>query len=181
MRPRIVLTLIITAIAFVATGVAQSQSANDMFQEAWRFQESKGDLAKAIDLYRTLVDRYPNAAVAPKALIGLAECYEILGRSEAADVYRQVVSRYANSGAPASSARARLAAMDQKSGPVITARRVWDGSSGKYGGVSPDGRFITTVNWDNGALAVHDLSSGKNRDLTAGNGPEGFSKDFAED
>ena len=181
MKPRIVLTLFITAIAFVATGVAQSRSANDLFQEAWRFQEAKGDLAKAIDLYKTLVDRYPNAAVAPKALIELAGCYEKLGRPEAADVYQQIVSRYSSSGAPAASARARLAAMDQKSGPVVTARRVWDGSSGAYGGVSPDGRFITTVNWDTGALAVHELSSGKDRDLTAGNPLFESWKDFAED
>jgi len=168
MRPRIVLTLFIAAIALVATGVAESPSANDLFQEAWRFQESKGDLVKAIDLYKTLVDRYPNAAVTPKALIEMAECYEKLGRPAAADVYRQVVNRYAASGAPAASARARLAALDQKGGPVAAVRRVWDGSSGAEGGVSPDGRLITYVNWDDGtgALAVHEVSSGKGRNVT---------------
>lgn len=35
-----------------------------------------------------------------------------------------------------------------------------------YGSVSPDGRFITFVTWESGDLAVRDLGTGRNRNLT---------------
>ena len=34
------------------------------------------------------------------------------------------------------------------------------------GSVSPDGRYISYINWDKGNLAIHDFETGKNRDVT---------------
>ena len=54
------LTLVILATATVlATVSAQSvNTASDLYFEALRHQESKGDLTKAISTYKSLVDRY---------------------------------------------------------------------------------------------------------------------------
>ncbi len=46
-------------------------------------------------------------------------------------------------------------------------RQVWAPALDMMGTPSPDGRYLTYVHWDNkGNLAVHDLETGENRDLT---------------
>jgi Tol biopolymer transport system component len=48
----------------------------------------------------------------------------------------------------------------------ISERLAWEPALDTMGAPSPDGRRISFVNWDNGNLAVHDLQTGENRDLT---------------
>ena len=49
----------------------------------------------------------------------------------------------------------------------MTARQVWVGPEVDLeGGVSPDGRYLTFVDWSTGDLALRDLVSGTNRRLT---------------
>ena len=48
----------------------------------------------------------------------------------------------------------------------IVTRQVWAPALDIMGEVSPDGRYISYVNWTKGNLAVHDLETGENRDLT---------------
>ena len=59
------------------------------------------------------------------------------------------------------------AAGTKSSGTVV--RRVWDNAQDAadfMGKVSPDGRYLSYVNWDTGNLAIHDFETGKNRDVT---------------
>ena len=49
----------------------------------------------------------------------------------------------------------------------IVTRQVWAPALDIMGGVSPDGRYISRVNWNTGNLAVHDLTTGEDRDVTA--------------
>jgi len=52
----------------------------------------------------------------------------------------------------------------------IVVRRVWDNAQDaedSMGRVSPDGRYLSYVNWKNkGNLAIHDFETGENRDIT---------------
>jgi Tol biopolymer transport system component len=49
----------------------------------------------------------------------------------------------------------------------IVNRQVWVGPGvDTLGGLSPDGRFLSFVDWDSGDLAVRDLTTGKSRHLT---------------
>lgn len=49
----------------------------------------------------------------------------------------------------------------------VVARRVWGGSGVDVtGGISPDGRWLSFVDWTTGDLAVRDLASGQTRHLT---------------
>jgi len=51
--------------------------------------------------------------------------------------------------------------------PGIVARQVWAlGNADATGAPSPDGRYLSFVNWDTANLAVRDLTNGQNRDLT---------------
>jgi Tol biopolymer transport system component len=52
-------------------------------------------------------------------------------------------------------------------GSGITVRQVWAGPGvDTMGGLSPDGRYLSFVDWDTCDLAVRDLSIGENRHLT---------------
>jgi beta-lactamase regulating signal transducer with metallopeptidase domain/Tol biopolymer transport system component len=51
-----------------------------------------------------------------------------------------------------------------KSSPIVV-RRIWVPTLDDYA-PSPDGRYISCINWTKGNLAVHDLKTGEDRDLT---------------
>ena len=54
-----------------------------------------------------------------------------------------------------------------KASSEMVVRRVWENAlSGGMASVSPDGRYISYANWDMGNLAIHDLETGENRDVT---------------
>ena len=57
------------------------------------------------------------------------------------------------------------AAAQEKGTGRIAVRQVWDNGDAT-GAPSPDGRYLSFVNWMTGDLAVRDLGTGKNRNLT---------------
>jgi Tol biopolymer transport system component len=157
--------------AFAAATMAQSSPASDLYQEALRFQESKGDLAKAIEIYRSLIDRYPQDAIVPRALLELAGCYEKTGHPDALATYERLTREFSTSPS-AAAARARIGGAQARG--AMAPRLVWDRSGGR---ISPDGKFLAFVNWATGNLSIRELPSGRIKALTAS--PEG-SRDFAE-
>ena len=56
-------------------------------------------------------------------------------------------------------------ALAQESGGM-TVRRVWERAADLTGGPSPDGRYLSYVDWRTGDLAIRELATGKNRRLT---------------
>ena len=48
----------------------------------------------------------------------------------------------------------------------MVTRQVWAPALDTMGAPSPDGRYLSYVNWTKGNLAMHDLETGENRDLT---------------
>ena len=61
--------------------------------------------------------------------------------------------------------QAQPAGGTKSSGMVV--RRVWENALDAYS-VSPDGRYVSYINWDTVELAIHDFETGKNRDVTDG-------------
>jgi Tol biopolymer transport system component/beta-lactamase regulating signal transducer with metallopeptidase domain len=54
-----------------------------------------------------------------------------------------------------------------KSAPPISLRRIWAGSDVDVeGAISPDGRYISYVDWETGDLAVYEIATGNKRRLT---------------
>ena len=47
----------------------------------------------------------------------------------------------------------------------MTTRLVWDKAHDFEGRVSPDGRYLSYINWEMGNLAIRDFKTGENRDL----------------
>jgi len=65
------------------------------------------------------------------------------------------------------SARAVAAAQGAAGQPGMVARQVWTGPEVDLtGGPSPDGRYLSYVDWETGDLALRDLSTGEKRLLT---------------
>ncbi|HEV2492541.1 MAG TPA: tetratricopeptide repeat protein [Terriglobia bacterium] len=157
-----------------------AQSGYDLFQQALVKEQATGDLPAAIELLKRIVqDHADNRALAAKALLEMGECYEKLGREEARKAYERLLRDYGDQNEAAAAARKRLAALGQTAGPrngsAMVVRRVWAGPDvDVLGGLSPDGRYLSCVDWTTGALALRDLATGKMRRLTN----DGFSTEL---
>ena len=144
-----------------------------------------GDLKAAIEMYKKILARPGgNRAAAAKALLHIGQCQEKLGNAEARKSYEQLLREYPDQREVATEARGRLAALETRatseSPAGLTVRQVWSGPPlVALGGVTPDGRYLTFVDWESGDLAVRDLATGKNRRLT-GKGSWAQSDEFAE-
>lgn len=173
MRLRTLFVATAGAAAFIATVTAQTPSASDLYQEALRYQDSKGDLVKAIQIYKTVIATYPKDAVTPKALFELASCYEKSGQPEATATYERLVREYGSSPS-AAAARARLGGTGQKDA-VVSVKPVWSEGGGtswttrsaRSARVSPDGKYFSYVDWDTGNLMARELSTGRARQITS--------------
>lgn len=168
-------TVFLIGILLAASGVGaqSSDQAAVMLEAAIQAQRVDGDLDGAIELYTRILDRFSaDRSVAGRALLYLGQCYEQLGRPEARSAYERLLSEYPDQSGAAQEARARLAALDEQEpgDGGIRIRRVWGGPSGDgvnfSGALSPDGRFVSGVNWGTGNLGVRDLASGQGRDIT---------------
>jgi Tol biopolymer transport system component len=157
-------------LAMALGAVADDKKANELIQAAQAKETLQGDLKAAIQLYGQAVkEAGPDRRLAVKTLLMMAECYQKMGDVEARNIYEQVVREYADQKDSVALANARLsngAPASQTKG--ITARQVWAGPKvNVLGSVSPDGRYISFVDWESGGdLALHDLATGKDRRIT---------------
>lgn len=131
----------------------------------------KGDLRGAIAQYRALAAS-PDRAIAAQALVRMADCHRKLGDAEARGLYERVVREFADQSEAVAAARAGLRETGAGESARGTATRgdraVWTGNNvDMFGRVSPDGRYVTFVEWEKtGNLALRDLSTNTERLLT---------------
>src|SRR5687767_11501837 len=92
MRHRIICAM------FIAAAIAwAAESGQELFQKALVKERAAGNLEEAIQLYqRAAKESAGDRALAAKALIAVARCYEKLGQSNATKVYEEVVRKYAD-------------------------------------------------------------------------------------
>src|SRR4249920_1886106 len=106
---------IVIAIAMLAlvSGVIVAQSGNDLFQQALVKERTEGNLAEAIRLYQTIVQKYgSDRQLAAKALFQIGQAYEKLGNAEARKAYERIAREFADQKQVAADANRRLAAMN---------------------------------------------------------------------
>lgn len=162
---------------FLMSGaVAVQQTAGELFEKALYVEEGQGDLQKAIGLYQDIVKKFPGEReIAAKAQLHIGLCYEKLGLGEAEKAFQKVVSDFPDQKDAVQRAREKLslllqarAAIDKGAGETRI-RKVWDEAIDSFfmGTPSPDGRYVTYVDWQKFAnLGVRDLVKGENRLLT---------------
>jgi Tol biopolymer transport system component len=168
---RISVAALVLIIAAVSAAQAQ-QTAEELYQAGLYEEEVKGDLERAIQLYRDIVAQHGDVrAVAAKALLQLGKCYEKLGRTEAANAYERLLNDYADQSEAAAEARARLAALQRTIRAAeevgITSRRVWSGLSANAHDPTPDGKYLVCEDAQGtGNLALREITTGRSRYLT---------------
>jgi hypothetical protein len=168
----------------IAPAAEKSDRAEVLFESARQKETLEGDLEAAIQQYKEIVSNYGgNRPVAAKALVQMGRCYEKLGSAEARKAYERALREFGDQREPAEEARTRLAALeprtDSSHGTVMVTRRLWAGSDvDDEGAPSPDGQYITYVDWKTGDLAMRDLLKGEERRLT-NKGSWMESEDFA--
>lgn len=167
-------TCLLPFVAFLlaispVTGLAQTP--HDLFQQALVKERAEGNLEEAIQLYQRVVTEAGNdRELAAKALVQMGRCYEKLGNEKAREAYERVLREYADQSESVADARARLAALEQSTGPDVaedlTIRQVWAGPAvDTFGAVSPDGKYISYVDWLNGTLAIREIATGEKHSL----------------
>ena len=156
----------------LAVGAVVAQSGNDLFQQALVKERTDGNMAAAIALYQTIVEKHgTDRALVAKALVQMGQCYEKLGKAEARKAYETVLRDYADQADSAAQARTRLAVMapgvSATNPTAMAVRQIWAGPDvDNTGTPTPDGRFLTFIDWSTGDVAVRNLATGEKRRLT---------------
>ncbi len=179
------LFLCIVLILAVFIAPLFSQSPSQLFQQGLFKENGEGDLKAAVAIYEKIVgDETADRSLRAKAQLHIGICWEKMGKDEAQKAYKHVIQEFSDQQEVVSEARLRLTNLDQPtratepSGMVI--REVWAGSDVDIEGApSPDGRYLSYVDWDTGDLAIYELATGKKRRLT-NKGSWDESDEFAE-
>ena len=173
--PFILLVALVAGAAAPAGRQAWAARPDVVLQSAAKAESIDGDLKKAIELYRTLVDA-KDRRVAAQALLGMGRCYEKLGDAEARKAYERVVREFADLSETAGQARARLAALDGSRPRTMATRKVADVSAwGEFGypALSPDGRQLAFADYLHKRVTIRDLRTGEERLLPPPPAPPG--------
>ena len=166
-----IVMLISLLLVLIATPKGVAQTGDELFQKGLQLEEVKGELEKAIDVYKNIISVYaPNKQLVAKSLLHLGKCYEKLGKSEAQKAYERVVREFADQSELVAEARARLSVLAKAAAgdhvKSFTARQIWAGPGVDFGSPSPDGRYLSFVDWETGDLALREIATGENRHVT---------------
>jgi Tol biopolymer transport system component len=165
-----------------------SQTGEDLFQKALRLERNEGKLVEAIELYTEVVTEGENQSLAAQAQLRIGLCYEKLGQKtikQAQSAFQKVIDNFPGETEAVKMAQEKLShflkaqAAVEKTTKEFNLRKVWSGPLADIlGAPSPDGKYLSMVDWMTGDLAVRDLAAGKNRRLT-NKGPWTESSEFA--
>lgn len=174
MKKRHLFSVIIAFSLISISNISYAQSANELLPKAIQLEEVQGDLQKAIDIYITIIRDFPeNKSAAANAQLHLGFCYEKLGLKKAEEAYQNVLTNYPDQLDLVKVAREKLELYASKpldktiddNGLVI--KKVWEDPPETYGGgISPNGRYLSFINWESVEISVHDLETKKTWDVT---------------
>lgn len=157
---RIVMILV---LAMLAAAAPQAQDAERLFTAAMNTELVDGNLKQAIEQYRKVAESR-DRALAVKALVRMAECYQKLGDVESKKIYERIVRDYGDQKEAVTLAQARLGPRTEPTRTGLTTQRVLPDEADR---VSPDGRYVSFTDWDTSNLALRDLTTNKVRAVTS--------------
>jgi len=173
MNSRKTLTMIMAISLISGSYQSLAQTAEELLPKAIQLEEVKGELEEAIEVYQTIVDKFSdNRPIAAKAQFHIGLCYEKLGLKEAQKAYQKVIDSYPEQTEAVIAANEKLSllfgaeSIIRKEDKAFNIRKVWEGTSIVPGPISPDGRFISYVDWETGDLGIFQIATGEMRRLT---------------
>ncbi len=87
--------ILFLSLLVLFTNLSSQQTAGEFFQQALYMEEAEGDLEKAIELYKKILEQFPEergVAVKAQLLIGL--CFDKVGLKEAQVAFVMVVVNF---------------------------------------------------------------------------------------
>ncbi len=107
-------TRILIAVLLIAVVAFAADTGAELFQKAVTQETAAGNLEEANKLYQRVAKEFASdRALAAKALVAEARCYEKLGQNNATKLYEQVARDYRDQPEQAAAATARLAVLRQ--------------------------------------------------------------------
>jgi len=178
---------LLVGVSLLFSSRIQQESAKELFEKAIYLEETKGELEEAIEIYKRVVNEFPDERVtAARAQLHIGLCYEKLGLKEAQKAFQNVIDKYPEQTESVKTAREKLSlllkAKDvvEKKSEKFQTRQVWTGidvdSSGK---ISFDGKYLSCVDWSTGNLAMREMSTGKKILLTKNGSWKADATEFA--
>jgi len=171
---KIMILMAFTAAVLMAFGFQNSSEHKVLFEKAKFTMETKGDLKGAIKLFEQIIKDYPDERdYAAKSQFYIGTCYEKLGVKEAQKAYQKVIDNYPDQQQEVALAKEKLSVLMRAKSTIETGDEefktevVW--SKPKWdieGAPSPDGKYLSYVDWDTGDLAYRELATGKTHHLT---------------
>lgn len=174
----IAVSLVVVAALSISALAQRATEAETLFHRGVHFEEVRGELKEAIAIFEKLVKDYPeNRPLAAKAYYHLGICYEKMGRDQAANAFKAIVEKYPDQTETVLLAKERLSLLAKPEPPAekiseeLKISLVWQGEGmDSTGEISPDGRFLSCVDWTTGDLAVRNMITGEVRRLTSKEG-----------
>ena len=166
MKNLLICFLMIGFLFFIQTTV-QAQNSQQLFQKGMIQEEGEGNLTEAIEIYNSIVNNADaDRELRAKALLHVGICYEKLGDQNARKAYQKLISEYSDQSDIAAMGRENLKGLKKpdniSKNKGITASQMWSPAQDTYG-VSPDGRYLNYIDWDNISINIKDLHNGTTR------------------
>ena len=163
----------ILCLLFVFGNSQSQESAAEIFEKAFYYEDVQGNLQKAIELYEQILKQFPeNRVIAAKAQLHVGLCYEKLGLQEAEKAFQNVVDNYPDQKDAVKKAQEKLSILqkakaiveEEDSGFKMTEIPI-NPDINAWAFISPDGKKLASVSV-NGDIWVTDIASGKEIRLT---------------
>ena len=169
MRTTRFLFLVLVLGLGAAIAAAADRIQERRLQEAIHLMETKGDYPAAIKAFEELA-KGSERAVAARALLDLGLCVRKAGQGRGAESLRAPPPRVCGSERRRAAGPRAAGGVEQAAGAAkgteTVVRRVWENAMDMEGAPSPDGKYLSYVDWDTGDLAIRELATGNNRRLT---------------
>jgi Tol biopolymer transport system component len=178
MRKAAIFVGVLLLVGFTYSTLAL-QNGYDLFQKALAKERAEGNLEEAIALYQKVIAESKDESLSAKAQLRIGICYEKLGQEKsklAQEAFRKVVDNYPKQVEEVKVAREKLSglvrarAVVERGDTGLKIRQLASGTDNLYdgwlGAVSPDGRYVSIVDWKTNNLAIRDLTTGKKQFLT---------------
>lgn len=174
MKIMVAVVLFASAALALLSEAAVAQTAEELFQKGVRLEEVKGELEQAIDVYKSVVNKYSaNQSLAAKSLLRMGKCYEKLGKDGAKKAYERIIKEYASQPDAVSEARARLAVLTAgtKVGGSPSAQRLLSDNvqppirNPRNMTPSPDGRWLA---YTQGEVYIRNLETDEVKQVVPG-------------
>jgi len=164
-------SILVAALCCLTAFSQNNRDAKILFHRGLHLEEVKGELEKAIAVFNQVVEQFSEErAITARALLHIGFCWEKLGKKEAQKAYLRILQEFKDQQEVATEAQARLATLAKP--PVsaapkgMLAKRVWGHPLRRSESLSADGRYLIYRPFIGQNLYIHDLVSGKNRQLT---------------